>query len=326
MHDIWNPWHGCVKYSEGCANCYMYALDARRGVEKPSNEIYKTNNFDYPLKKNRQKQYKLQPGERIRVNMTSDTFLEQADPWRPDLWKIIRTRSDLIFWILTKRVERISQCLPDDWNDGYKNVILNITTENQRTFDQRWPIFAQIPARAKGLCCAPLLSELNITQALESGQILEVSAGGENYDNPRPSDYSWYESLSRQCETYHANFSWYETGTKLIAHSSTYNIPYKHDQGILAGLAGLNRIYPKNDILNHLTLRDPVTHEVLTRSDLKQPLYNPMHCLNCGNQDICNSCNPGCKNRDPNYRLVTKQELKQLETAWKQQYLRTPEN
>ena len=26
MHDIWNPWHGCVKCSEGCKNCYMYAF------------------------------------------------------------------------------------------------------------------------------------------------------------------------------------------------------------------------------------------------------------------------------------------------------------
>ena len=31
MHDIWNPWHGCKKCSEGCANCYMYFLDAQRG-------------------------------------------------------------------------------------------------------------------------------------------------------------------------------------------------------------------------------------------------------------------------------------------------------
>lgn len=26
MHDIWNPWHGCVKCSEGCEHCYMYFL------------------------------------------------------------------------------------------------------------------------------------------------------------------------------------------------------------------------------------------------------------------------------------------------------------
>ena len=25
MHDIWNPWHGCVKCSEGCQNCYFGA-------------------------------------------------------------------------------------------------------------------------------------------------------------------------------------------------------------------------------------------------------------------------------------------------------------
>lgn len=27
MHDIWNPWHGCIKCSEGCEHCYMYFLD-----------------------------------------------------------------------------------------------------------------------------------------------------------------------------------------------------------------------------------------------------------------------------------------------------------
>ncbi|MBF1123937.1 MAG: DUF5131 family protein, partial [Solobacterium sp.] len=27
MHDTRNPWHGCKKISEGCANCYMYFLD-----------------------------------------------------------------------------------------------------------------------------------------------------------------------------------------------------------------------------------------------------------------------------------------------------------
>ena len=31
MHDIWNPWHGCKKCSEGCEKCYMYFLDAQRG-------------------------------------------------------------------------------------------------------------------------------------------------------------------------------------------------------------------------------------------------------------------------------------------------------
>lgn len=37
--DIWNPWHGCRKYSEGCDHCYMYYLDNERG--KSGGEIYK---------------------------------------------------------------------------------------------------------------------------------------------------------------------------------------------------------------------------------------------------------------------------------------------
>ena len=44
MHDIWNPWHGCVKVSEGCAHCYMYYLDKVRG-QADGSEIYRTANM-----------------------------------------------------------------------------------------------------------------------------------------------------------------------------------------------------------------------------------------------------------------------------------------
>ena len=52
MHDIWNPWHGCIKKSEGCQHCYMYFLDKQRGGN--GQNIYKVkNNFYYPLSKNK---------------------------------------------------------------------------------------------------------------------------------------------------------------------------------------------------------------------------------------------------------------------------------
>ena len=58
MHDIWNPWHGCRKCSEGCENCYMYFLDRMR--EQDGSRIYRTKNgFRYPLSRNRQGQYKV---------------------------------------------------------------------------------------------------------------------------------------------------------------------------------------------------------------------------------------------------------------------------
>ena len=68
LHDIWNPWHGCVKCSEGCQNCYMYFLDRMR--DQNGAEIYKTKSgFSYPLQKDRTGHYKIQSGEQIRSSM-----------------------------------------------------------------------------------------------------------------------------------------------------------------------------------------------------------------------------------------------------------------
>lgn len=43
MHDIWSPWHGCVKCSVGCQHCYMYfgALirSSRNARKLPKNNI-----------------------------------------------------------------------------------------------------------------------------------------------------------------------------------------------------------------------------------------------------------------------------------------------
>ena len=78
MHDIWNPWHGCKKCSEGCQNCYMYYLDGLRG--QSGADIYRTKaGFRYPLSKDRSGRYKVQSGEMLRVCMTSDFFLAEAD-------------------------------------------------------------------------------------------------------------------------------------------------------------------------------------------------------------------------------------------------------
>ena len=131
MHDIWNPWHGCRKVSEGCQNCYTFFLDKQRG--KDGGDIYRTKaGFRYPLSKDRSGQYKVKSGEMLRVCMTSDFFLEEADPWRDEAWEIIAQRPDVKFFLLTKRPERVERCLPRGWGDGWDNVMLNVTAENQR--------------------------------------------------------------------------------------------------------------------------------------------------------------------------------------------------
>ena len=121
MHDIWNPWHGCVKCSEGCAHCYMYFLDGQRG--KNGAEIYRTKaGFRYPLSRDRAGNYKVKSGEQLRVCMTSDFFLEEADAWRRAAWEIIDQRRDVVFFLLTKRPERVEKCLPFNWGGGWENV------------------------------------------------------------------------------------------------------------------------------------------------------------------------------------------------------------
>ena len=136
MHDIWNPWHGCVKKSEGCANCYMYFLDKQRGQD--GSRVYKVkNNFNYPLQKDKNGNYKIQSGEHIRVCMTSDFFVEEADAWRSEAWAMMKQRPDVVFFLLTKRPERVSACLPPDWGEGWENIFFNVTCENQRRADER---------------------------------------------------------------------------------------------------------------------------------------------------------------------------------------------
>ena len=96
MHDIRNPWHGCVKVSECCKNCYMYALDKARGQD--GRRIYRTADRTIPIQRDRQGNFKYRPGEFIRVCMTSNFFLEDADAWREEAWAVMRERRDLKFY------------------------------------------------------------------------------------------------------------------------------------------------------------------------------------------------------------------------------------
>ncbi len=307
MHDIWNPWHGCKKCSPGCKNCYMYYLDFKRGVEKSSEDVVRTNNFNYPLSKDRHKQYKVKSGERIRVNMTSDTFIDEADSWRDEMWDIVRQRPDVIFWFLTKRPERMIDHLPADWGDGYDNCFMNITCENQEMFDKRYQYLIDLPAKHKGLCLAPLISDIDISPALETGVIKEVAVGGENYNNPRPCDYAWVEHIAKTCAKYRVNFCWYETGTNLVKDDIKYHMPNKQTQGIQAYFAGLNQHY--YDIKFDLKLPDGT---LLDETSLYKKQYNLNHCMFCSNQKMCNGCSQ-CGNCGGHEILVSAQEFIQAQ-------------
>ncbi|MBQ3125727.1 MAG: DUF5131 family protein, partial [Clostridia bacterium] len=155
MRDGWNPWHGCRKYSEGCANCYVYRIDAahRRDPESP----HRTAAFDLPIRHRRDGEFRIPAGETLWTCFSSDFFLEEADEWRPDAWRMIAARPDLRFVIITKRIARMAEALPADWGEGYPNVRIGCTCENQRRADERLPIFLNTPIAHRFIVCEPLL-------------------------------------------------------------------------------------------------------------------------------------------------------------------------
>ena len=235
--DIWNPWHGCRKYSEGCDHCYLYYLDRAHG--KDGGEIYKVKtNFNLPLKKDRQGNFKVPSGASLRVSMTSDFFLEEADAWRDEAWNMMRLRPDVHFWLLTKRAHRIRACLPWDWLNGWDNVSLNVTAENQARADERLPVLLEIPAKHKGVMVAPFLGAVDLTRYLASGQLETVFADGENYDGKRPLHYEWVKHLYDQCVQFGVPFSFFGTGNVFVKDGRAYSIckAYQHVQALRSGL------------------------------------------------------------------------------------------
>jgi len=283
MHDIWNPWHGCIKISEGCQHCYMYYLDKLR--EKNGAEIYRTKtNFSYPLHKDKNGRYKIKSGELIRVCMSSDFFLEEADAWRPEVWQIIKRRSDVKFFLLTKRPQRVKECLPPDWGEGWENVFFNITCENQRRADERIPILLELPFKHKGIMTAPLIGAVSIEKYLQSGQIEQVIAGGENYDGARSCNFDWIKTLRKECEKHNVTFCFIETGTNFIKDGKAFQLPRKQIQSQMAFKSGMNYSGKAMNFKLTNNFGEPIKPQLLY-----QPQYCSQ-CATCSSKMICNGC------------------------------------
>lgn len=248
VSDIWNPWHGCHKKSEACLHCYMFYFDQKRGID--SNIIKKNkDNFDLPLKKKKDGSYKIPSGSHIRVCLTSDFFLREADEWRHDCWKIMKERSDISFSLFTKRPERVQNCLPSDWKKGYPNVSLFVTCENQSRAQERLPILINLPFQNKGIMAEPLLEEIQIDEFLQTGEIKQIYCGGENYENARPLNLKWVEKLSNSAKKYNVSFEFFDPGAYLIKKESEYH--FKDHQSQLNFLKTLPNYNHKGNGMNY---------------------------------------------------------------------------
>ena len=232
----WNPWHGCRKLSAGCLHCYVYRIDARHG--RDASVVTKTGHFGLPVSRRRDGSYRIPSGQTVYTCFTSDFFLEEADSWRAEAWAMIRERSDLRFFIVTKRIDRFSVGLPADWGEGYSNVAVCCTAEDQDRADYRLPIFREAPIRDKSVICEPLLGPIDLTAHL-GAWLGSVAVGGESGEDARPCDYDWVLDIRRQCVEAGVPFHFRQTGARFMKDGKGYRIR-KDLQQVQARKAGID--------------------------------------------------------------------------------------
>lgn len=237
----WEPWTGCYPLSEGCANCYFYGPLAKRCGQ---NTITKTDEFLKPIEQNAKGCPKIAGGKTVATCFATDFFLPEADVWREDAWAMMKSRFDLTFMILTKRIDRFHVGLPADWGDGYDNVYLGCTAENQQLADERLPHFLSLPLKRRFIACSPLLGPINLSTYLRHG-VEQVSVSGEQSRAARECNYDWVLHLRDQCADAGVRFWFKATGSLFRQNGELKKVnPFK--QGSLAKELNINITHGQN--------------------------------------------------------------------------------
>lgn len=231
---MWNPWRGCKKCSDGCLYCYIHKGDAKRGID--TSDIVKTKDFYKPTEKLKNGSYKMKSGI-VYLCFSTDFLIEEADEWRDECWKMIKERQDCTFLFLTKRIERFMDCIPYDWGDGYENVVVCCTVENQKNADKKLSVFRSLPIKHKCITAQPLLEGIDIEQYLDDIELVVV--GGESDKAARPLDYNWVLDIREQCIRKNVSFEFRQCGTRFIKDGKEYILQTK-DLCIQAKKAEIN--------------------------------------------------------------------------------------
>lgn len=186
----WNPWQGCHKQSIGCENCYMFAAKKRRG-QNPNIIIRSLNRTFYAPTR-------WEDPARIFVCSWSDFFIEEADPWREDAWRVMGERASWhTYLILTKRPQRIAKCLPKQGSAWpWPHIWLGVSVESS---DNLWRIdeLLKTPAAVSWVSYEPLLEPID-PSSLAKG-ISWCVVGGESGYYRRPFKKEWAIPIRDYC-------------------------------------------------------------------------------------------------------------------------------
>lgn len=101
--------------------------------------------------------------------------------------------------LLTKRATLIRDRLPPDWGNGYNNVWLGITVEDDNYGFARLNAFCEIQAKVKFVSAEPLLSDICLG---DFDGIDWIIIGGESGPKARPMNPLWVTRLMAVCEAF----------------------------------------------------------------------------------------------------------------------------
>ena len=198
---------------------------------------------------------------------------------------MMRRRPDVVFFLLTKRPERVMDCLPKDFGDGreYRHIFMNVSAENQQRADERIPILLSLPFLHKGVMCAPLIGPVDLEKYLPQG-IVQVLCDGENYGGARVCDFDWVKSLYAQCVRQNVRFCFVGIGNRFRLDGRLYELKNRRLQSEMARKSGMYHEGAPFSFPLHDALGIPISPEERYKPHFRE------RCEKCGSRPICAGC------------------------------------
>lgn len=188
----WNIARGCTKVDEDCKYCYMYRDSYNATRYNPRQVIRTKTVFTLPLR--------VKEPSKIFTSSLTDVFHEAIDSYRAEVWEIIRACPQHTFQILTKRPERILECLPDDWGEGWPNVWMGTSIGHQGAMHRLYELL-KVPAAIRFVSFEPLWQHIDMN--LDIRDLLKIDwaiIGGESGHDTgsyryRPCQVEWMQEI-----------------------------------------------------------------------------------------------------------------------------------
>lgn len=206
--NTFNAWVGCQKVSPACDHCYAEGWAKRTGqgdLWQGERRRTSASNWKQPIKWNRQAE-DAKRRARVFCSSLADVFDNQVPKeWRDDLWTLIADTPYLDWLLLTKRPQNIAKMLPDPatgvkpWGDGWPNVWLGTTAEDESEYVRRWNALARIPAGVRFISYEPVLGPIASLRLGELPVPDWLICGGESGRGARPMHPDWARSIRDQC-------------------------------------------------------------------------------------------------------------------------------